>query len=207
MSLSAAEVNKLKQAPVVEGVLPEVLGRWSPRSFDEREVSPADLRKVFEAVRWTASSYNEQPWRFLVGHRNSLTYKNIFSSLIGFNQGWAKTAPVLILGATSTKFTQNGSANKFALYDLGAAAGMLCLQASALGIRTHSMAGYDQDVARKAFEIPEDYALGAVIAMGYQGEPTALGNDQMVAQETAPRSRKPLSEFVLSAWGEAAKLG
>lgn len=207
MSLSAVEVNELKQAQAVEGVLPEVLRRWSPRSFDGREVSPADLRTVFEAVRWTASSYNEQPWRFLVGYRNSLTYKKIFSALGEFNQAWAKTAPVLILGAASTKFTHNGSANKFAVYDLGAAAGMLCLQASALGIRTHSMAGYDQDVARKAFEIPEDYALGAVIAMGYQGEPAALGNEQMIAQETSPRSRKSLDEFVLSAWGEAMELG
>jgi len=207
MSLSSVEVNKLKQAPAVEGVLPVVLRRWSPRSFNSREVNLADLRKIFEAVRWTASSYNEQPWRFFVGLSNSLTYKKIFSTLIGFNQGWAGAAPVLILGAASSKFAHNGSSNMFALYDLGAAAGFLCLQASALGLSTHSMAGYDQAAARKAFEIPEDYVLGAVIALGYQGEPSALNNEHMLAQETAPRSRKPLNEFVLSAWGEAEDLG
>lgn len=75
MTLSANEVNKLKHAPPVEGVLPVFHSRWSPRSFADREVSPADLKKVFEAVRWTASSHNEQPWRFLVGARNSLTYQ------------------------------------------------------------------------------------------------------------------------------------
>jgi len=207
MTLSAIEVNNLKQAPAVEGVLPAVLGRWSPRSFANREVSPADLKKVFEAARWTASAFNEQPWRFLVGTRNSETYKKIFSTLIGFNQSWAGAAPVLILGVSSTKFAHNGTTNAYALYDLGAAAAALSLQAASLGLKTHSMAGYDQAAARQAFDIPEDYALGAVIALGYQGEPAALGHEQLIALETSPRERKLLSEFVLAGLGEAADLG
>jgi nitroreductase len=207
MTLSAAEVNQLKQAPAVEGVLPAVLSRWSPRSFADRDVNPADLKKVFEAARWTASAYNEQPWRFLVGARSSLTYKKIFSTLIGFNRGWAAAAPVLILGVTSGKFSHNGSANGYALYDLGAAAGALTLQAAALGLNTHSMAGFDQDAARQAFAIPVDYLLGAVTALGYQGEPSALAHQELIAMETAPRERKPLREFVFSAWNEPADLG
>lgn len=207
MTLSALEVNDLKQAPAVEGVLPAVLNRWSPRSFASRDVSPEDLMKVFEAARWTASSYNEQPWRYLVGTRGSETYKKIFSTLIGFNQGWAGSAPVLILGVASTKFSHNGTPNGYALHDLGAASSYLTLQASELGLKTHQMAGFDHEAARKAFEIPEDYALGSVIALGYQGEPAALGHEQMIAMEIAPRERKALSEFVLSAWGEPAKLG
>ena len=206
MSLSASEVNDLKQAPAVDGVLPALLSRWSPRSFSEQEVSAADLRRVFEAARWAASSSNEQPWRFIVGRRKSLTHQKIFETLVGFNKEWAGAAPVLILGVASAKFSRNGSPNGYALYDLGAAASYLTLQAAALGIRTHQMAGFDHDAARKTFDIPEDFLLGSVIAMGYQGEPAALQNDRLVAMETTPRSRKPLSEFVLSAWGEAADL-
>ena len=100
MTLSAAEVSNLKKAATVDGVLPAIQGRWSPRSFSDRDVSAADLARVFEAARWAASSYNEQPWRFLVGARNSLTYKKILGSLMAFNQAWAGSAPVLILGAT-----------------------------------------------------------------------------------------------------------
>ena len=207
MTLSASEVNKLKQAPVVDGVLPAVLGRWSARSFSDREVSAEDLKKIFEAARWTASSYNEQPWRFLVGRRNSSTYKKIFSTLIEFNQSWAGAAPVLILGVASTRFARSGSDNRNALYDLGAAASYLTLQAAALGLTTHQMAGFDQKAARQVFEIPEDYAIGAAIALGYQGEPSALGNPQLVEIETGPRTRKTLSEFVLSSWGAPAELG
>jgi len=207
MTLSAIEVDHLKQAPANEGVLPAILHRWSPRSFADRDVSTADLKKLFEAARWAPSSYNEQPWRFLVGLRNSITYKKIFDALMPFNQGWASKAPVLILGAAKTKFSHNETPNGFAFYDLGAAAAYFVLQAAALGLSTHQMAGYDQAAARATLGIPEDFALGAVIALGYQGEPASLINGQLLTQEIAPRQRKPLSDFVLSAWGEPADLG
>jgi nitroreductase len=207
MTLSAIEVDHLKQAHTIEGVLSVIAGRWSARSFADREVSPADLTKVFEAARWSASSYNEQPWRFLVGRRGSETYKKIFSTLGGFNRDWAGAAPVLILGAGSVTFSHNGAPNAYALYDLGAAAAGLSLQASALGIRTHSMAGFDHAAARQIFHIPDDYHLGAVIALGYQGEPSALTQENLIAQEIAPRTRKPLNEFVLEEWGTPAHLG
>ena len=206
MTLSAIEVDHLKQAPAVGGVLPVILHRWSPRSFADRDVSTVDLKKLFEAARWAPSSYNEQPWRFLVGTRNSITYKKIFDALMPFNQGWAGKAPVLILGAAKTKFTHNEGPNGFAFYDLGAASAYLVLQAVEIGLSTHQMAGYDQAAARASLGIPENFTLGAVIALGYQGEPAALINQQLRAQEIAPRERKPLSDFALSAWGEPANL-
>jgi nitroreductase len=207
MTLSAIEVNNLKQAPAVDGVLPVIHQRWSARSFSDRDVTPAVLGKVFEAARWTASSFNEQPWRFLVGLRGSSTYEKIFSTLLGFNKGWAGSAPVLILGVASTKFSHNGSDNAYALYDLGAAASYLTLQAASQGLTTHQMAGFDHAAARRVLEIPDDYILGSVIALGYQGEPTALGHEQLISLETTPRERKPLNQFVLSAWGDPANLG
>jgi nitroreductase len=114
---------------------------------------------------------------------------------------------VLILGAAKTKFSHNDSPNGFAFYDLGAASAYLVLQASALGLSAHQMAGYDQAAARIALGIPEEYTLGSVIALGYQGEPAALINTQILTQETTPRQRKPLSDFVFLSWGNPADLG
>lgn len=191
----------------MEGVLPVFHQRWSPRSFADREVDPALLTKVFEAARWAASSYNEQPWRFFVGMRNSKTYADIFGSLSEANQAWARTAPVLMVGATHTKFSRNGVPNRVALYDLGAAASYMTLQAASLGLATHQMAGFNTENARRALRIPEDYVMGAAIALGYQGDPEALGKEALIHSETAQRTRKPLTEIVLSEWGQAAKLG
>ena len=207
MTLNAVEVERLKQAQIGEEVLPVVRERWSPRAFADREVSQADLRKIFEAARWAPSSYNEQPWRFIVGLRGSQTYQKIGSALVEFNQLWALKAPVLILGAAKKNFSHNAAENAFHLFDLGSASGFITLQAAALGLATHQMAGYNQNAARKALGIPEEFDLGSVMALGYQGEPSALPNEQMISQETSPRARKPLSEIVLGAWGEPAKLG
>lgn len=201
MPLSAVEVNKRKQAPVVDGVIPTIFKRWSPRSFSEQPVDKALVEKVFEAARWAASSYNEQPWRYVVGFKGDATYEKILSVLTSFNQAWAKSAPVLILGFASTKFARNGSENRFALHDLGAASAYLTLEAAELGLYTHSMAGLDYEAAAKAFNVPADFIAGAAIALGYQGEPAALPHEQMLAQEEAERQRRPLAETVFSTWG------
>jgi nitroreductase len=207
MSPTAREVNEIKKAPAVEGVLPIFHERWSPRFFADREVTPETLTKLFEAARWAASSSNGQPWRYIVGSHGSDTYKKIFESLVGFNQGWAGKAPVLIAGCALTKFAHNGQPNGFALYDLGAATSYLTLQAAALGLVTHQMAGYDQAKLRASLAIPEDYAMGSVVALGYQGDPVGSSEEEIVKREVAPRDRNPLSNFVFSAWGEPAKLG
>ncbi|HUH63959.1 MAG TPA: nitroreductase family protein, partial [Terracidiphilus sp.] len=120
------------------------------------------------------------------------------------NQMWAGKAPVLILGAAKTRFTHNGDPNRVALFDLGAASTVLALEASVLGLHAHQMAGFDVDAAREAFGAPEEYIFGSAIALGYQGHPDNLPNEQMQKQEAAPRSRKQLAEFVWEGWEKAA---
>jgi nitroreductase len=182
-----------------------ILDRRSPRSFSSEPVSTADLKTIFEAARWAASSYNDQPWRFLIGHKGDQTYKKICDTLVEFNQSWAKSAPVLILSVAGRKFAHNGSPNAYGLHDTGAATAYLFLQAWDLGLRTHAMAGFDHDAARAAFGIPEDFQIGAVIALGHQGDGSELP-DPLKQGETAPRTRKPLHEIVLTDWGKPAQL-
>ncbi len=204
--LTASETHAMKRAPVVEGVLPAIHERWSARSFDGREVSSSVLTKVFEAARWAASSNNEQPWRWVVGRRGDGTWEKIYETLVGFNKTWAHRAPVLMVGAAAMRFSKNGAENRFALYDLGAASSYLTLEAAALGLTTHQMGGFNQEAVRQALGIPAEYAVGAVIALGYQGEPAVLGDVTMIERETTARTRKPLGEIVFSEWGMPADL-
>lgn len=142
----------------------------------------------------------------LPGRRGDEAYKKIHESLGEFNQKWARGAPVLIMGTAGAKFSHNGADNRVALFDLGAASSYLTLEAAALGLATHQMAGFDTEKAKKLFGIPAEFVMGSVIALGYQGEPAALEDEHMIQQEVAPRSRKALSEIVLSAWDKAAEL-
>jgi nitroreductase len=197
--------EKSKHAPDVAGVEHLIRRRWSPRAFADKEVSADTLKAIFEAARWAASSSNEQPWRFLVGRRGDETYQKIFNSLVEFNQSWAKTAPVLILSVAKRTFTAKGNPNRTALYDTGAATANLTLQATASGLHTHSMAGFDGDQVRASFAIPSDYEIGAVTAFGYFGDPSTLP-EHLLKIEVAPRQRKSLEEIVFSDWEKPAQL-
>jgi nitroreductase len=197
-------IDKLKHVPAETGVHESIRTRWSPRAYADRDVAAAELKRLFEAARWAASSSNEQPWRFLVGRRGDETYKKIFDSLVEFNQNWVKTAPVLVLSAAKKTFTQKGTPNAYGLHDTGAATATLALQATADGLHVHSMAGFDHEQVRASFGIPADFEIGAVTAIGYFGDPAVLP-DYMLKMEVAPRQRKPIKEIVFSDWEKPAE--
>ncbi|MGC2398212.1 MAG: nitroreductase family protein [Acidobacteriaceae bacterium] len=194
----------MKHAPAVPGVEDLHLRRWSPRAFSDRNVSATELKAVFEAARWAASSSNEQPWRFLVGRKGDPVYRKIFNALVEFNQRWAGQAPVLIVSLAKKTFSNNGSPNIHNLHDTGAATATLALQATASGLHTHHMAGFDREQMRASFAIPSDYEFGSVTALGYLGDPNSL-SDTMRQKELAPRERKPLNEIVFSDWEKPAQ--
>ena len=203
MAISAEALESLKHAPGVAGMVEPILHRWSPRAFSDRPVPAEDLKRGFEAARWAASSYNEQPWRFLVGHRGDATYHKIFDSLVPFNQSWAKAAPVLILSVARKHFTHSGELNHHGWHDVGAAMANFAVQITALGLHSHSMAGFDHQKAKEALNIPDDFDTVAVTALGYLGDPESLP-EGLRAQELSPRKRKDLKEFVFSAWEKPA---
>ncbi len=181
--------------------------RWSPYGFGDRPVAQADLRSLFEAARWAASSYNEQPWSFLVATReNPEEFARLLSCLVEGNQGWAKAAPVLALGVVSLRFSRNNKENRAAVHDLGLAAGNLLVEATARGLCVHQMIGILPDKAREEFEIPEHSEAWTAMAIGYKGDPAELP-DALKERDLAPRQRKPLSQFVFTGkWGQSSSL-
>jgi nitroreductase len=181
--------------------------RWSPYAFQDRLVSEADLCSLFEAARWAASSYNEQPWSYIVSTKeNPELFQQLLSCLVDANQFWAKDAPVLALGIVSHKFTRNQEDNRAAIHDLGLATSNLVVEATARGICVHQMIGILPDKARELFEIPEGYEAWTAMAIGYQGDPMTLP-DALKERDLMPRQRKPLEQFVFSGkWGNTSPL-
>lgn len=204
MALSIDELNKLKTAPA-EGLIPAIAHRWSPRAFTEAPVSANDLKLILEAAQWAASSSNSQPWRYFVGVKGSETHGKIFDLLVDGNKAWADKPHVLILGVAVAKGGK-GNPNPYALYDLGQSVVSLILQATALGLGTHSMGGFNREAAISAFNLGEEYLLGAVIAIGHQAEPSTLPNETLHEREIAPRQRKPLEEIALLALDKPLQL-
>ncbi|MDH3521729.1 MAG: nitroreductase family protein [Myxococcales bacterium] len=179
--------------------------RWSPYLFDAAPVAPDALRSLFEAARWAASSFNEQPWRFIVALREAPeAFERLLSCLIEANQAWAKAAPVLALGVVKTTFTRGGKPNRVAAHDLGLATGNLMLEASARGLSVHAMAGIEPERARALYAIPEEAEAFTALAIGYRRD-AAGASHELAERDRTPRTRKPLAEFVFgAAWGEPA---
>ena len=177
------------------GLAPLIHQRWSPRAFRSQAVEPAVLERLFEAARWAPSCYNEQPWRFVVAHSSDTAgFAGILSTLVPFNQGWAKSAAVLGIAIAKLDFG-NGKPNHWGRYDTGQAMAQLALQAEFEGLKVHQMGGYDAAACAQVLAIPEGYVAAAAFAIGYEGDPATL-DPQMQPGELALSERKPLAEIV-----------
>jgi nitroreductase len=181
--------------------------RWSPYAFDDRHVSQSDLRSLFEAARWAPSSYNEQPWSYIVATKEDPgAFERLLSCLVEGNQAWAKRAPVLALGVVSLKSKGNGQDNRAAIHDLGLAAGNLVFEATARGLAVHQMIGILPEKAREMYGIPQGHEAWTALAIGYRGDAASLPGPLQQRDSTA-RRRKKLSEFVFTgSWGRPSPL-
>ncbi|MEK5643049.1 nitroreductase [Paenibacillus rhizosphaerae] len=173
-------------------VSPLFLNRWSTRAFSTRKVSDQDLYTILEAAHWAPSSYNDQPWRFIVA-KTEEQLSTFHSFLNEFNLTWASSAPVLIVVA-SDKLRENGDPNGAHAFDAGAAWASLAIQATILGLHTHAIGGFDRNKARDILNVPDHIELHAVIALGYLGDKSVL--PEAIQQREVPNDRRPLNELV-----------
>jgi nitroreductase len=181
--------------------------RWSPRAFSDRLVEPEKLRSLFEAARWAPSSFNEQPWSYLVATiENAEDHARLLSCLTEGNQQWARLAPVLMISVAKLNFEKTGKPNRHAFHDVGLATANLMIQATALGLFVHAMAGFSPEKVRELYSVPKDYEPVAAIAVGYPADVDVLP-EAMRQKELAARSRKPIASFVFeSGWGEVSPI-
>jgi nitroreductase len=179
--------------------------RWSPYSFLARPVPDNILCSLFEAARWAPSSYNEQPWAYIVAKSSDgEAFERLLSCLVEVNRVWAKAAPVLALGCTRLSFAGNGQPNAVAVHDLGQASCSLTLEASARGLFVHQMAGILPDRVREVYRVPEGVQPVTALAIGYLGDPGELP-ETLQNRDLAARTRKPLREFIFGdSWGTAS---
>jgi nitroreductase len=175
---------------------PLLAERWSPRGFDrDHQVSEAELTALLEAARWASSANNVQPWRFLVTRRGDADFAAVVDVLAPGNQIWARHASALLLVAAQTT-DENGKPRSHALYDTGQAVAQLVAQAQAEGLATHQMGGFDGVRAVDELGL-DDLTPVVVVAIGRQDADAALP-EPFASRETAPRTRRPLADLVLT---------
>ena len=177
-------------------ILPAIVERWSPRSFDGQPMPQADLEVILEAAGLAPSAYNVQPWRFLYAHRDTPDFARFLSALVEFNQSWAKEASVLLYVLSAETSGSENKPNHSHSFDAGAAWAMLALQAHDMGYITHGMSGVDFAKAAEVLKVPEGYRIEAAIALGRQAPIERL--PEPLREREVISGRKPVSEIAFA---------
>lgn len=166
-------------------ILSLIKERWSTRAFSDETIASEEINAIFEAARYAPSCFNEQPWRFIIAYKKD-ELSILQSCLFEKNFEWAKHAPVLFLIISSTEFAYNKKANNYNQFDAGTAWGFLQLEAWNRGYATHAMAGFDKDKARELLNIPENFDILAMVALGKPKE-----------SDSEPNTRNSLDSIIL----------
>jgi nitroreductase len=168
------------------------LKRWSPRSL-RGEVSETELNRLFEAARWAPSTYNEQEWRYLYARKGGQHWDTFFNLLVEGNKAWCHLASVLVVVLSKKTFAKNGKPNPVHTFDAGLSSMALMLQAAAMDLIAHGMAGFDRDKAQRDLAVPDDFKPEAMIAIGRPGDTDDLPENLRGGE--VPSGRKPIREF------------
>lgn len=171
--------------------------RWSPRAFEDKAITPEQVKALFAAAQWAPSSMNEQPWRYYYAMKKDTEVFNQFvDCLVPGNQVWAQNAGMLIISVAKKHFDYKNRLNAYALHDTGAANAYLVLAATNQGLQAHQMGGFDKNKAMNLLKLdPEKYEAATVIAIGYEGDASQLSED-LLKREQAPRTRLDLELIV-----------
>ena len=195
-----------KLPTTAQPIHPLIRHRWSPVAFDrERDIERKTLVSILEAARWAASSFNLQPWRFIVAPRqNPREFQKVLSVLREGNQSWAQHAAVLMIAVTQT-LREPDAPNRHAGHDLGLAISQMVLQALDRGVYAHQMGGFFPEKAREIYQIPDGFQPYTAIAMGYRSANPDHLEDGHREREAAPRQRHDLGDIIFNGdWARAA---
>ncbi len=185
------ENTKVQLTPLLEN-------RWSPRAFSTQAMTEEQVTQIFEAMRWSPSCMNEQPWRVRYALReNTASFEKLFSCLTAGN-AWAQKAALLFLISGEEYFSANGSQNEYAGHDIGIALGQMLTQITAMGLHAHLMAGFDAQKAKELLALPSTQKPWTMVAVGILGDASIL-SEALQQRELKSRQRKSLDTLIQQA--------
>ncbi len=185
-------------------IIPELKNRESPLVFDEKDVEKEKIESLVEAARWAPSCFNNQSWNYVFVNKGDSTRKDLEEALSLGNR-WAKKAPVLV--AVGAKPDEDCDVNglPYYAYDAGLSVMSMVVEAEYLGLRTHQMAGYDEEKVRKTLRFPESHRIIVLFALGYEGDVKSVWDklEKRIKDRLAqPRTRKSTEKnFFFASFG------
>ena len=168
--------------------------RWSPRSFLPEVIPDDDLKKIFDAARWSPSTVNEQPWLFYTAGRNSESFNLYLNCLNEGNKLWAKNAGLVGFLVARKYFKTKDKVNSLSDFDCGSSWMSLTLQARFLGLYTHGLGGIMREEIQKLLCLnPEDFKVIMGFVIGKIDKSDRLSTE--LSSKEIPSSRLCIEEI------------
>lgn len=148
-----------------------IKNRRTVRKLKQEEIEKAALEKLVEAARLAPSAGNRQPLEYLVvdtKERKDIVFPRLrWAAYIAPDGNPSEeekpAAYIIVLIRKELKW-------EYSLYDAGAAVENILLGAASLDLGTCWIGSIDRENLRKEMEIPEDYIIDCVIAIGKPAE-------------------------------------
>ena len=163
--------------------------RKASRAISSEKLTDEIINQLMLSAQLSASCFNNQPWRFLF-----LTEENALEKgreALTKGNSWAKKAPLIIVGFTKPDLDcQMPDGREYSQFDLGMAVQNILLQATELNLVARPMAGFSPDLIKKEFNIPKEFEIMIMIAVGYQGDINDLP-ENLQTKSKEQRKRNP----------------
>ncbi|NUM25002.1 MAG: nitroreductase family protein [Candidatus Buchananbacteria bacterium] len=182
-------------APTDAQLLSAIKRRWSPLAFSSEPIEAEKITALFEAMRWTQSSRNEQPWRIIYATKDDGEIFDQLASLLTQDNGYLKDAYMLMLVCAVQNFAYKNLPNRMHQYDTGAAAHALFLQAVDMGLVAHEVGGFDKEKPYELFKIPKEVSLLVMMGVGYPGDESKVDPALLKKRYENSRVRRSVTDF------------
>jgi len=144
------------------------------RSYQDRPIPDAVVRRIVEAGRLTGSGMNRQPWHFIVV-RDGQTLRRL--GALASSGAYTAQAPLAVVVATDR--------TRFAVSDASRAIQSMLLTAWGDGVGSNWVGFGGLEQVKSLLDIPAGLDVLAILPFGYPARPVGRGK----------KERKPLREI------------
>jgi nitroreductase len=173
--------------------------RKSVRKYMDKPIEKEKLEQILTAAQLAPSWRNGQCWKFVVvtdPHRK----KELINCTSAFNQSWMGKEYAVIVACGNPEQSGFRNGQHYYLVDVAIAMEHLILAATALGLGTCWIGGFEEDEIKKFLTIPDAYRVVAMASLGYPAQKEGIVG-KITKSVVRSYNRKPLSEiYSMNGW-------